>query len=41
MPDECESEALRRVVCEAVSVEFRGELDSAVALPPSDGSSGI
>jgi hypothetical protein len=41
MPEECESEACRRVVCEVASVELRGELDSAVALPGSDGSSGI
>lgn len=41
MPEECESDAWRRVVWDVDSVELRGEFDSAVALPPSEGSSGI
>lgn len=41
IPEECESDACRRVVWDVASVELRGEFDSAVALPPSEGSSGI
>lgn len=45
MPDECESEfvvPLRRALDPAALVLERGlERESAVALPPSDGSSGI
>lgn len=40
-PDECESVG-RLDGCDAASVEVpRGDADSAVALPPSEGSSGI
>lgn len=42
MPDECESVGLRRVDWDPASVvEFFGEADSAVALAPSEASSGI
>jgi hypothetical protein len=40
-PDECESLACRRVDRDAASDVPRGDPDSAVALPPSEGSSGI